>query len=222
MVMKAFHLSLLAATTVLLLLLPVPGRCADDIQQSSTSKHTVKFDGDNWAATVQQKEEQLREILVSDIDRYVQRNGSFLTEVLITSFDPTHNFIEILIVVVQTVRAQVSNPERQHIWPPAEVNSLITQTDYSKTLSLYEGVKRPELISVKVHDGKLHFGECDDTCRRLLKLAMVVIILMGVSLLILIIYLIVNCCRGEPKEKDESNANHPYNQDHYRTEETNK
>nr|CCC91533.1 conserved hypothetical protein [Trypanosoma congolense IL3000] len=198
--------ALLSFAVALLLVGPISA-LADSFLASSKSYHSINFVGDKWDFVVQNKPNELSQALRSDIDHYVQRPGSFLTDVTVHSLNHTESSLSISVSVEQVVRTELPDAERQHVWPADEVNSLLMQTNYSATFDLYDGPEKPELTTVRVVDGKLKYGKCTTSCKRLTHLTTVLVVLMGVSLFIVLIYMIVNCCRTDPSEKKHINEN---------------
>ncbi|AAZ12492.1 hypothetical protein, conserved [Trypanosoma brucei brucei TREU927] len=158
MVMKAFPLSLLAATTVLLLLLPVPAHsdCLNGTMlylqptEFGKSKHIITFKGTKWDEIVISDEAKLRKSLLLDIYLQTQREYAVNTTVTINNMKVREGEMEVEVTVTQVALADDPTPELQHVWNPSEANSMIMQGKFEHTKSTYKPHGDVELITVRL------------------------------------------------------------------------
>ncbi|KAH9597834.1 hypothetical protein LSM04_002558 [Trypanosoma melophagium] len=176
--------------------------------QSSKSKHVMVFSGSGWDSVVKSDSAGLRAALIADIGVQLDRAYAFDTTVTVDSLSTSSGNLRAEVSVNQTVLKDNADARLQHVWPPDEANSMITQGAYSTMLSMYPGPDTASLVSVQVPVEEKNGEKCDALCMRLLAMGITIAVTMGVSFAIVIVWLCCHC-RCSKSEREVLTADNP-------------
>ncbi|AAZ12487.1 hypothetical protein, conserved [Trypanosoma brucei brucei TREU927] len=218
MVMKAFPLSLLAATTVLLLLLPVPGRCADCFAHSNDystpgepfgkSKHTITLSGGNWGTVIGSDGNALKTALLLDIYAQILRRHAFNTSVTVDDMRQGEHGMEAEVTVTQVLLTDVPRADLQHTWNPNEITSLLMQGVYKHTKDKHDPHSDVHLVSVRLPAATTELHKCGKACWTVRLIG----IFIGIAMILIAAYTIFITRKWEKqaeKEPDDDSSREP-------------
>ncbi|KAH9597837.1 hypothetical protein LSM04_002606 [Trypanosoma melophagium] len=174
--------------------------------QSSKSKHVMVFSGTGWDSVVKGDSAGLRAALIADIGVQLDRAYAFDTTVTVDSLSTSSGNLRAEVSVNQTVLKDNADARLQHVWPPDEANSMITQGAYSTMLSMYPGPDTASLVSVQVPVEEKNEEKCDALCMRLLAMGITIAALMALAALLVFLWLCCHCCR----RKSTGSRSEPY------------
>ncbi|RNF07077.1 hypothetical protein TraAM80_03564 [Trypanosoma rangeli] len=190
--------SFLLASVPLLCLLSVLS--AVTVQSFSKSHHIVTFGGAAWGPVVSEKEVELKRAIVADVGTQLLRKYAFLTIINVSSLSVGGHF-EARLTVAQAPRSNSSSSRLLHIWPPDEVNSMIAQCTFSKTLALHTPSEAANLISVRIPSLGKNVSEYSILSARVIVVGILSIIAMVVLLLVVLVWMCCQCCNENYDER---------------------
>ncbi|ORC86320.1 uncharacterized protein TM35_000292020 [Trypanosoma theileri] len=177
--------------------------------RSSKSEHVMVFSGTGWESVVKSKPAELRNALITDITSQLIRRYAFDTIITIDSLKTSGN-LQVGVSVNQTVLKDNADAALQHVWPADEANSMITQGAYRKTLALYSGPGTASLISIQVPTLFGKVNECDALCVRLIAMGIVMTVIMGVTMLLVILWVCCHWCCCKSDKEDVLTGDNPF------------
>ncbi|RNF07078.1 hypothetical protein TraAM80_03565 [Trypanosoma rangeli] len=198
--------SFLLASVPLLCLLSVLS--AVTVQSFSKSHHIVTFGGAAWGPVVSEKEVELKRAIVADVGTQLLRKYAFLTIINVSSLSVGGHF-EARLTVMQALRSNSSSSRLLHIWPPDEVNSMIAQGVFNKTLALHTPSEAANLISVQLNEkGVMKNGE-QVFHREMTLIALVTGSCMLLVLIPVLVWMCCQCCSGKHAGRSHQPFPHP-------------
>ncbi|RNF25842.1 uncharacterized protein Tco025E_01942 [Trypanosoma conorhini] len=192
---------LLASALLVLLCLPyaVPAVAA---QAVSKSQHILVFGGSAWGSVLEKKGAEVQRAIVEDVGPQLLRKYAFVTIINVSSLQADKH-LEARLTVLQAPRSNSSGSHLLHIWPPDEVNSMINQCAFKKTLAIHTPSEEAHLISVRTPELGERVSAYDVLCTRLIVLGTCTIAAMTFCLLILLFWMCCHCCCGGSEHEYE-------------------
>lgn len=176
---------------------------AREENEPGTSQHLIIFKGAGWRKVVDGEPAQVRVALLKDIALQLMRQYTFNTTIVIDSLNVSDN-MEVIVTVTQAVLPAVHDKESLHLWPPDEVNSLITQSHFDNTLQLYKDSDKARLVSAQMVGAADKFSNLGSAHNFLIVLAIVAVAAMFVGIIIALFWL---CCCDSKKGDGEYHVN---------------
>ncbi|RNF25841.1 uncharacterized protein Tco025E_01941 [Trypanosoma conorhini] len=190
---------LLASALLVLLCLPcaVPAVAA---QAVSKSQHILVFGGSAWGSVLEEKGAEVQRAIVEDVGPQLLRKYAFVTIINVSSLQADKR-LEARLTVLQAARGNSSGSRLLHIWPPDEVNSMINQCAFKKTLAIHTPSGEANLISVQLEE-KLVKSMAEEAFRReLTLLGCVAVAAMGLVLFVVLCWMCFLCCCSKSAER---------------------